>query len=217
MSQAREEWGMAPEIHANTDLVRAFVAIELPDEAKRVLADAQATLRSSLESDSSRRSLKLTNPTGIHLTLKFLGDVERSRVDSLAGVIAEATAGFSPFSIRLGNPGVFPNPRSPRVLWVGLEGDTTSLLRLAESVERSLSRLGFPPERRGFSPHLTLARIADWATPDDRAAIGRAADGLRLPESVELSADRVVLYRSELTRAGAIYSELASTILGRNP
>ena len=143
--------------------LRLFVAVTLPAEAREAIARVIHALRAA---DVS--GLRLVNPEGVHLTLKFLGNVDRSLLPALTDALHAVGEGAAPFALQLSGVGAFPNPRSPRVLWAGVLGDTESLTALASRVDDTCSTLGFSRERRPFSPHLTLARVRESASAHER-------------------------------------------------
>lgn len=152
-------------------------------------------------------------PEGIHLTLKFLGDVDASRVPRIAAALADASARHAPFRFTLTAPGFFPNADRARVLWVGVGGDMRPLIDLQRDVDQTLAALGFAAEKRPFNPHLTIARMRDSAARADRR---RAADALAaypLPPGIAVSANAVSLMQSELRPGGAVYTRIAHVAL----
>lgn len=192
--------------------MRVFVAIELSDDAKRALAALIQSLR-------NRRidGLRLVRPEGIHLTLKFLGDVDASRVPRLTAALADASARHTPFRLTLTAPGFFPNADRARVLWVGVGGDMRPLIDLQRDVDENLAALGFAAEKRPFNPHLTIARMRDSAAHADRR---RAADALAaypLPPCIAVSANAVSLTQSDLRPGGAVYTRVAHAPLSGTP
>jgi len=185
--------------------IRAFIAIELPDHIESALAELQNTLKKR-----EAAAVKWVAPGSIHLTLKFLGNIRDDTVTSISDAISGATQGTAAFQLELTKTGVFPNPRAPRVVWVGLGGETDTLAALQQDIERALLPLGFPPEARGFSPHLTLGRVRDTASPADGRRLGELVTSLTVGSVVPFKAHSVSLMRSTLRREGAIYSRLAS-------
>jgi 2'-5' RNA ligase len=117
---------------------------------------------------------------------------------------------MSGFPLSLATLGVFPGPLAPRVVWIGLGGDVASLGQLRRNVESAVSPLGYPPDRRGFSPHLTLARVNDFVSPSTRSVLGRIVQESPPPAALRFDVAEVALMRSELTRDGAIYSRVLS-------
>ena len=184
---------------ASGEKIRVFVAVELPDAVKAEFAGLVSTIDAL-----GVRGVRTVRPNGIHLTLKFLGDVNADLVLDIQAAMDAAASGAAPFDLSLGDAGMFPNPGAARVLWVGVEGDIKRLSRLQERVERSLTDLGFRPERRRFNPHITAGRIRDGVSRPDRR---RVTDTLfshgyvRPPIRVE----SISLIRSILRPDGAIY------------
>ena len=181
--------------------LRLFIACELPAEVLNALAQIQDDLQGA-----GAEQLRWVRPEGIHLTLKFLGDVDRARVDD---VITSLQACIQPFTIELnmGNLGSFGG-RRPRVVWVGLDGQTQSLADLAKTVEGALERLGFPAERRPFAPHLTLARVRERATAAERERLASLIEGYQTPPLPDVSLSRVALIQSILGPGGATYQTI---------
>ncbi len=193
---------------AGGETARVFVAMELPDEVKAELAEL-ATAIDAL----GVRGARTVRPHGIHLTLKFLGDVSLELIPEIQSAMDSAAASSEPFDLSLGDAGVFPSPNSARVLWVGVEGDMELLNRLQRSVERRLAELGFRPERRGFNPHITAGRIRDSVSRSDRR---RVTDALFSHEYARPSfrVENISLIRSVLHPDGAIYESIYSSGLG---
>ena len=183
--------------------VRCFVAIELSDEARRSIGTLVAGLR-----EAGVRGLRPVNPEGVHLTLKFLGDVAASQVGGVASAVEGAAADVQPFDLELRGVGGFPDLRRPRVLWVGVGGDLEALQRLYSALEEALSPLGFPPEGRAFTPHLTLARIRDGTSPEERARAAAVLTSLAWEEGASVAVAGVSLMRSTLLPGGAVYARL---------
>lgn len=155
-------------------------------------------------------------PEGIHLTLKFLGNVDAGLVEDIFRAMQRASDKFAATSLelRLFELGVFPNRREPRVLWAGVEGDTEGLQQLQGLVDDSISELGFAKERRPFRPHLTLGRVRERVAPDRRRGIGEVISQSSLASCPPWIADELHLIRSTLTPQGAIYDSLGSVPFG---
>ena len=188
--------------------IRSFIAIELPDELKLELAELQARLKTA-----DPGGVKWADPQGIHLTLKFLGNIAADRTGDIIRAMNEAARGIPPFQLTIGGLGVFPNPRRAQVAWVGLSGQVDKLARFQAQLEASLARLGFTPETRPFSPHLTLARLRPQASPAERQSLGQLIISTRFASSYPIVVTAIKLMRSQLTRQGAIYSQIGSVEL----
>jgi 2'-5' RNA ligase len=182
--------------------VRAFVALEIPEDVKQALEAAVAPLQRSLP------KARWTRPAGWHVTLKFLGEAARPALAEIIHELKPRLAGRGAVTIRLHGSGLFPNQRRPRVAWVG--GDAPRVGSIAAAVESVAIGAGFERERRSWSLHLTLARMrGGWP----RAAVERF---LAWGDDLELSAfecRRAVLFRSELEAGGARYTALESVSL----
>lgn len=190
-------------------MIRAFIAIELPPEVTAALARAQEALGRDKE-----KGVRWVSPEGIHLTLKFLGNVEESQLPQLEATLAEAATIEDPFTLQLGALGAFPNARSPRVLWVGVAGEAEKLARLQQAVEGKVSPLGFPPEERAFSPHLTLGRVRPEVKPPDRRMLGEKLAQASVGEGPSFPVNALSLMQSTLTPQGARYQARARFPLG---
>jgi 2'-5' RNA ligase len=188
--------------------VRCFIAVELPDEVKTGLDQLQAQIKSGRQT-----SVKWVDPYGVHLTLKFLGNVASDRIDPITAAMEEASQGVSPFQLEVKDLGVFPNLRRVQVVWVGVGGEVDKLAKLQQRLESNLAGLGFAPERRRFTPHLTLARLRDRASLEEREGLGKLIASTKFEAAYTFPVDAVSLMRSQLTREGAIYSRIGSVEL----
>ncbi len=190
------------------DTIRAFIAIELPDNIKNELEEIKSVLMSGNSTPA-----KWVNPESIHLTLQFLGDISSDRVTEILDAIKRGVGGTPSFQIQLAGLGVFPNPARTQVVWTGIAGDIEQLKQLQKSIEIEMERLSFPREKRNFTPHLTLARVRDHATPDERKRLGDMVTGTPFTGGI-IRVDSVNLMKSRLTRQGALYTSLGSIRLG---
>jgi 2'-5' RNA ligase len=189
--------------------LRTFLAVDLPDP-----------LRSRLGKEIDRLSRLTTRGVvrwvpakGIHLTLKFLGEVDPGRVGPLAEAIRSAASSHPAFRVSVGGVGCFPGPRRPRVVWVGVQEPTGALAALQREIEAALAPLGFPPEEREFNPHLTLGRVRREATSEDAAKVGAVISKEVASSLGEIPVVEVVLFRSDLRPTGPIYTRLATAAL----
>jgi 2'-5' RNA ligase len=153
--------------------------------------------------------LRWVRPEGIHLTLKFLGEVPARRLEAIERVLARAVREPFRFSVQMAKLGSFGGSTGLRVVWVGLEGEVEGLVRLAARVDAALEPLGFPRERRPFAAHLTLARVKEGASPQDRRRLFELVRSLEPPSLPALTLDVVSLMRSTLEPGGARYQCLA--------
>jgi 2'-5' RNA ligase len=190
--------------------VRSFIAIELPDELKEGLSQLQAQMILGKAS-----SVKWVDPSGIHLTLKFLGNIAVSRISAITRAMEEAARGLSSFQLKVTGLGGFPNLKRVQVAWVGIGGEVDKLGQLQQRIESNLAPLGFAAESRRFTPHLTLARLRDRASPEERERFGQLITDTKFEAAYTIKVDSINLMRSQLTREGAIYSRLSSFELKR--
>jgi 2'-5' RNA ligase len=188
--------------------VRSFIAIELPDELKEGLSKLQSNLKRG-----NQYGVKWVNPYSIHLTLKFLGDVTANRLDEIMMAMEEAAQGIPPFHLEVSGPGVFPDPKRVQVAWVGLKGDLDQLGQLQKRIDVNLAQLGFEPERRAFTPHLTLARLRSEVLPVERQRFGQLIVETKFELNYHVEVESINLMRSQLTREGAIYTRIGSVKL----
>ena len=186
------------------EVIRSFIAIELPGELAKQLKDFQAGLKSQ-----GLHSAKWVDPGYMHLTLKFLGDVD---VKSLAAVKDEtgiAVRSSRRFHLVTGRTGFFPDHRRPRVFWLGLEGDVEALATLHKVIDAAMSKLGYARENRPFTAHLTLARLREESSIDDRMDFARTSQAEVFEPPCNIEVNSVALIRSQLTPRGAVYTRLA--------
>jgi len=156
---------------------------------------------------------KWVNPDSIHLTLKFLGNVDAGKIDAIALSMRDAAQSVNPFQLEIKELGAFPNLRRVQVIWVGLSGDMEKLESLQKRIECNLVPLNFPPEKRPFIPHLTLARLHDYTAPEKRQALGELVAKTKNDSNLIINVNSISLMRSQLTRTGAIYTRLCSAEL----
>jgi 2'-5' RNA ligase len=185
--------------------VRTFIALPLPADAHKMLEELRRPLL-DLGAD-----VRWTPIESIHLTVKFLGEIEPSVLPALADGIRRVVLNSGGFSVRLQGLGAFPSLRSPNILWCGIQGDVGMLQALQQAVESACSQLGFAPEQRPFKPHLTLGRIRR------RRHLRPLLDCIRINSPLECVADieRINIYQSSLSPRGAIHKILESFPLGR--
>jgi 2'-5' RNA ligase len=184
--------------------VRTFIAIEIPEETKKAMAEVQARLK------GSGAEAIWTRPEGIHLTLKFLGEVPEENIGEITAALTQVVEGRARFRLKAAGIGVFPNEKNPRVVWIGISGELDKLRRLQVRVEEQMVRLGFEPEDRRFTPHLTLGRIKHLLL---RRSWMHALDGVRDVSLPEFDVTAIRLMKSELMPTGAVYTELGSAEL----
>lgn len=181
------------------DTIRTFIAFALPDHIKSALGRVQEGLI------NCGLKAKWVRLQGIHLTLKFLGNIELGQVDPVVAKMAEAVHGIGPLQLGAKGVGVFPNLRRPRVIWAGMAGDLAALKDLQRNIEAALSAIGFAGEKRSFQGHLTLGRFKGRT---DSRQVARALEEFSGFETQTFTAQHLVLFKSQLEPTGAVYSQL---------
>lgn len=176
--------------------VRAFIAIDIPSFVREKIADLQNSFK-PLGLDVS-----WVKPSNFHLTLKFLGNVNPDRIPEIKERLKATLASVPCFLTAVSDVGVFPSPERPRVLWVGLE-NSGSLADLQRKIDAGLAQIGFEPESKVFSAHLTLGRIKSGKT-----GWQNALKNTKKIETEPFEISAVILYESQLTREGSIYTVL---------
>lgn len=185
------------------DRIRAFIAVELNAAARESVARVMSDLRAA-----AGDGVRWVRPEGVHLTLKFLGDIDTGSVPAISGALDRCAAPSQPFTLILEGVGAFPNLRRPRVVWVGLGRELEPLMELQQSVEGELEALGFARERRAFTPHLTLGRVRDGATQQQLRALSEAVAGASVERDAHVPVRELALMKSDLRPTGAVYTQL---------
>ncbi|MBI4826724.1 MAG: RNA 2',3'-cyclic phosphodiesterase [Nitrospirae bacterium] len=186
-------------------MLRCFIAIELPEEIKKSLAETQTALK------KYGAEIRWVRPENIHLTLKFLGDTEEEQLEKISANISEACRGFKAFSLKMTGLGVFPGMRSPKVLWAGLNG-SNNIIDLQKGIDISMAHFGFKPEKREFSPHLTIGRFRSLANKD---ALLEAVTSGKVKNQGSFEVKTVALIKSSLTASGSVYTKISEALLAK--
>jgi 2'-5' RNA ligase len=172
--------------------MRTFIAVEIP-------GDIQEKVGTYIDAVSGMfRHVKWVAPHNLHFTIKFLGEVQESKLDDLKECVAVTASEFNPISLGLNGVGFFPSAKRPRVIWIGADGGTDYLLEMFQLLENCLEKVGFDREARMFSPHLTIGR-----SRKDKKIITPST----LPEfePVRFEVNTIALMKSTLTPDGPIY------------
>jgi 2'-5' RNA ligase len=186
-------------------LIRSFLAIEVSAPVLKRIERIQQDLK------SSDPDVRWVSPGKIHLTLKFFGDLEESQVDSLMSSIEKPVRSTQPFQLKVHGTGAFPNPKNPRIVWVGFAEGKEALSHLQRQLESSLEKVGFPPEDRSFHPHLTLGRVK---SSRGKGALSAKIEKYREEDYGEFQVESVVLFKSDLKPSGPVYTALREIKLG---
>lgn len=186
--------------------MRTFIAIELPQEIKDFLAQLQAELK------STNADVKWVAPENIHLTLKFLGEIDDKQLEKVVQIINEAGKEKDKFQVSISSLGAFPKIDFPRVIWIGIESKDKQVKEIAKDLEEKIARIGIPREKRAFSSHITIGRV--------RSPLNRQELVLDLKNKADLSGQnlhfyvtKITLFKSTLTPKGPIYEILKETSL----
>jgi len=178
--------------------VRSFVAVDLDDpEIKNRITKAQQDL------EQSGASLKIVQPEIMHLTLRFLGEIPQATVQNVIEAMSQIR--FSPFEIQFNGVGVFPNVRRISVVWIGITQGQERLAEIFRQLEPKLRQIGLQPDNKGFSPHLTIARVRSGLNKEQLA---KTIEGMRDIEFGKMEVTAVRLKKSTLTPRGPIYTTL---------
>jgi len=187
-----------------SDTTRAFIAIELPEEITAFIRKIQEGL------GSYGFKVRWVRPENIHLTLKFLGDINKEYIRKASEALTDAAKVYAPISLGAKGIGVFPGVKRPRVIWIGINGQTGDLASLQKTLDGKLEAVGFKKEKRLFKGHLTIARVK--GNLDTRRLIDAMKEFGEF-ESKTFIADKVFLFKSELKPSGAVYTKLMSAAL----
>ncbi|HEV8327521.1 MAG TPA: RNA 2',3'-cyclic phosphodiesterase [Nitrospiraceae bacterium] len=203
-------------------MIRAFLAVELSQELQAELATVQQDLKRRIEPEMKRNTrISWAKPASIHLTIKFLGDMDEQVIDPMLVAVEQTIGSQIPVNVPLERLGAFPRPQSPRVLWVGPSenwergGEATRVAEIHGAIEQACEGLSFLRDTRPFSPHLTLARIK---VGERHVGVALAKAGvLDRPISLgSLVVESVVLMKSELKPTGSVYTKLWAVRLSGN-
>jgi 2'-5' RNA ligase len=187
-------------------VIRAFIAIDIPEDVRAAFGDAQARLKRAPISVKVSW-MKIDN---LHLTLQFLGYVEEPGIDKIKSALPAVAARHQPFELSVHGAGAFPNEYRPRVIWVGCDDGGGELKALANAVQTAMQPLGFEPEHREFSAHLTLGRVKQ---PRPDVALTKALESIRNQVFGTLRVTVIHLFESQLHPEGSIYTKLSSHAL----
>lgn len=193
-------------------MLRIFVAIDIPEFVCRQLAEHIAYFKQRIPPEV----IRWVNQRGIHLTLKFLGDVSPGKIGQIVKLLESVGPIYEPFEVEVRGFGCFPNPRRPRVLWVGVLEPSATLIDMHACLESGFESIGFKREVRPFHPHLTIGRVKRNV---ERSDINHLSETLAMSEIGSLGrfqVEEIYLIRSELKPTGAVYSKLAAIGLERS-
>ncbi|MBI4680001.1 MAG: RNA 2',3'-cyclic phosphodiesterase [Nitrospirae bacterium] len=186
--------------------MRCFIAIELPEAVKSTLSGIEEDLK------KSKADVRWVKPDNIHLTLKFFGNIEEKKTEKIIEIMENICNQYAPFTIEIKGMGTFPNIKSPRVLWVGIEGNDT-LKTLQEEIENKMESIGFEREDRAFTAHLTLGRFRSSIEKEGLLKAVKLHEKDTFVGSINVQS--LSLIRSDLHPEGARYTKVIDISLGK--
>ena len=181
--------------------IRAFLAIEPPDNILQALSTLQEKLKQDI-----RGRINWTKPQGQHLTLKFFGDISAEDAKNICSAVENRIASVSPLNLKIEKLGVFPDERRPRVIWCGVAGDLEKLSELQKQLDSDFASIGFPIEDRSFRAHLTLGRIKE---SQGLTGISETMNKHNAFVAGVFECRELILFQSKLLPQGAVYTKLA--------
>jgi 2'-5' RNA ligase len=184
-------------------MLRAFIALEIPAGIQNAIAQSTASLRVALP----KPLVRWVASQNVHLTLKFLGDISSTNLEHLAEKLKMETVSHEMFSMSVGGLGAFPTARRARVIWVGLEAPT-ALEALQRGVEAAAAQIGYAPEERPFSAHLTIGRVGQNVAASEMQLIRGALEVTKVGTLGTLRVEAVSIFKSDLQPGGAVYTRL---------
>jgi 2'-5' RNA ligase len=185
--------------------IRSFLAFELPPQIRGILIDLYGKVK------KTTLDVRWVRPEGIHLTVIFMGSVREEDIPAMGESIGAVCSRYGTFSIGLKGMGCFPNARSPRVLWLGVEGSLERMSRFKDELQKELNPFGIREEKRDFRPHLTLGRFKKPVkSPGGLEELLSEHRGLTSPSC---SLNELILFRSDLRPGGAVYTKMKSWAL----
>ncbi len=187
-----------------SDTIRTFIAIELPGNIISSIRKVQEGIK------SYGFKVRWVRPENIHLTLKFLGNINEADTEKIGRAIFDAVKEYPPISLAAKGIGVFPGVKRPRVIWVGITGQVEPLIGMQKTLDDKLEAIGFPKENRPFKGHLTLARVKGKI---DSKRLSEAMKEFQEFEAEPFTADQIILFKSELKPTGSVYTKLLSASL----
>ncbi len=193
--------------------IRLFVALPVPPEIREGLM----TLRDRLAAVDTAHAFRMVSLEGLHITLKFIGELEASWLPNVKDRLSQVLEGRPPLELAVRGVGAFPKPERPRIIWAGIAGDTEPLAELRKAIDHKMKKYKIKTESYGHTPHITLARRINKRVPDGADVFVPLLEELRAVELGGWTAGNVILYQSQLQPTGAIYTPLATFPLRRLP
>jgi len=181
--------------------VRAFIAVEINQPNRQKISELIYLLK------ESNADVKWITENQMHLTLKFLGNIDKARVPEISNALRSISHNFKSFIISLSNIGAFPSVNHPRVIWLGIDKGADLLKTLAEKIDSELEKLGFQKETREFKAHLTLGRVK---TSKNMPNLTKLLKETAFSSESDIAITELILFQSTLTPKGAVYTRLST-------
>ena len=185
-------------------LLRCFIAIEIPENIKKSVADIIDNLK------KSGSDIKWVSDENIHITLQFLGETEEALIPDIKGALYKILAPYSSFYIKIAGVGCFPSGKRPRVIWVGME-ESQALINLYKDISSELVKFGYKKEERGFTPHVTIGRVK---SNRNMGELLRRLEEFKVADFPDFEVQNIKLMKSELKPTGAKHYSLAEIPIG---
>ena len=182
-------------------MIRAFIAVEIDLPNKKTISETISNLK------KSKADVKWANETQMHLTLKFLGNIEEKMTQEISNILNSIAKNFNVFNIKLRKIGAFPNTKKPRVIWLGIDEGRQELKSLAAKIESSLENIGFQKEKREYKAHLTLGRVKSSKNLSQLTALIEQID---FQSQDQIKINKLILFQSTLSPKGATYTPLST-------
>jgi 2'-5' RNA ligase len=190
--------------------MRTFVAIDFSPQIRGKIGE----IIEYFKTQTPDYALKWVEPQNLHMTIKFLGEVSEGHLRTIKDVLSDTLEGRSAFEIEVTGMGMYPSTQKPRVIWLGVEG-SEPLKDIHQSLDQALQKASIPPDKRGLSPHLTIARVRRNVETLIVQDIGKTLSQFKIDSLGKCTIDRIVLYKSTLTPSGPIYDPLLSIPLDK--
>jgi len=182
-----------------SEVIRTFIAIELPDNVREELAELEERLA------ATGADVKWVQPRNIHLTVKFLGDIGISDLDNVKNALQNSVSLSKEFITHLSQVGAFPKLNFPRIIWTGIDKGKDEIMEIFTALEQNLSEAGFQKDVRPLSPHLTIGRVR---SPKNKEVLIKKLENMKYFSKYEISVDGVSLFKSTLTQNDPIYERI---------
>lgn len=189
-------------------MLRTFVAIDFPEVILRKIRE----IIEYFKTQTPTNALKWITPENLHLTVKFLGNIREDKLDQVKALLPDAVQEHSSFIFEIEGLGMYPDKHHPRVIWLGVT-ENTGLTEIHTALDRAFAVVGVDPDKRRFTPHITIARVNRRAESETVRAIGESLSQFKVDSLGQIKVEEIVLYKSELTSNGPIYIPLTSTAL----